>query len=612
MAAMSQARIICGPAQGPGLKGTRALPILLRMSDASAPTYPGGFDAILTQMEGRREPFSYEAQECLPPLDVDFGPLKTACVDGRAPSVEGSRSTYARKLRDLSEEFDGLPELMLLHGLLIAHLRRRSAPDHTAALFLRLWSEESDWLLNRLDSRWLVSAITTFGDHGTSEVQRRVGQSLSLMFGMMKLYETERLYSGTPPDQPFAWSKRPQTALALQMDTYALGGGGLDVNLLGRLWQDAGSDPVLAPLARHLLELLIADDRTVFRRLRLMRRQREKAQKAEGSRPKRGHAAPTRHVPVPARVVKTDPGTVRWGTVSLVKAPLHRIAAFAAHHLDLGADRLHIHLDEPHPEALAYLSRHPKIEVTTCDANWWAGQKKPRMKTHQLRQAWVATQTYHRCDLDFLAHVDVDEFILSGSALGPLMAALPAGIAAIHLPPAELLAGTTDCFKLTPRDAGQEKAVLEDIYPNFGGHLRAGFISHREGKLIARCGIPGIRFGLHAVLLNGYPASNRLALPGLRLGHAHAPDWDTFQRHLAFRMAQGSYRKTDEEVLGLHDILDLLQEEEGEDGLRAFFAEVCEGTDRLIASLDAHGMLLRAPLDTESKIMRVFGAVPRG
>ena len=53
-------------------------------------------------------------------------------------------------------------------------------------------------------------------------------------------------------------------------------------------------------------------------------------------------------------------------------------------------------------------------------------------------------------------------------------------------------------------------------------------------------------------------------------------------------------------------------EEEGEDGLRAFFAEVCEGTDRLIASLDAHGMLLRAPLDTESKIMRVFGAVPRG
>ena len=130
--------------------------ILPRMSDASAPTYPGGFDAILTQMEGRRDPFTYEGDEALPPLDVDFTPLKSARVDGRALTVAGSRSSYARKLRDLSEEFDGLPELMLLHGLLIAHLRRRSAPDHTAALFLRLWAEEADWLLARLDVPDLV------------------------------------------------------------------------------------------------------------------------------------------------------------------------------------------------------------------------------------------------------------------------------------------------------------------------------------------------------------------------------------------------------------------------------------------------------------------------
>ena len=594
------------------MQAARPLPILMRMSDASAPTYPGGFDAILTQMEGRREPLSYEGDEGLPPLDVDFAPLKLARVDGRAPEVEGSRSTYARKLRELSEEFDGLPALMRLHGLLIAHLRRRSAPAHTAALFLRLWTEESDWLLQRLDARWLVSAITTFGDHGATEVQRRLGQSLSLMFGMMKLYETERLYSGSTPDQPFDWTRRPPTPLALQMDAYALGGGGLDVNLLGRLWQEAGTDAVLAPLARHLLALLIADPRTVFRRLRLMRQQREKMQKAEGIRPKRGHAAPTQHIPVPARVVKTDPRALRWGTVSLVKAPLPRIAAFAAHHLDLGADRLHLYLDEPHPEAVAYLSRHPRIEVTTCDADWWEGQKKPRMKTHQLRQAWVATQTYQRSDLDFLAHVDVDEFILSETALKPHLAALPADIAAVHLPPAELLAGTSDCFKLTPADAGQEKAVLEDIYPTFGGHLRGGFVSHREGKLMARCGIPGLRFGLHALLLNGQPASNRMALPRVRLGHAHAPDWETFRRHLAFRMTQGSYRKTEDERLGLHDILELVQQDEGEAGLRGFFAEVCEGNPRLIAALEAHGMLLRAPLDIAAKICRVFGEEPRG
>lgn len=581
------------------------------MSDASAPTYPGGFDAILTQMEGRREPLAYAGDEGLPPLGVDFAPLKTARTSARAPEVAGSTSSYARKLRELSEEFDGQPQLLRLHGLLIAHLRRRSAPDHTAALFQRLWAEEAAWLLARLDARWMVSAITTFGDHGATEVQRRLGQTLGVMFGMMKLYETERLYAPADPDRAFDWRKGMQQPLALQMDPYGFGGGGLDVNLLGRLWQDAGNDPVLAPLARHLLEMLIRDPRTVFRRLRLMKKQREAGQQAEGIRPRRGHAAPSEVIAVPASALPRDPAAPRWGTVTLARAPLARLARFAAHHLDMGASRVHLFLDEPDADAVAYLTRHPAIRVTVCDAGWWATQKKPRMKAHQLRQAWVATQTYQRCDLDFLAHIDVDEFILSPGSLTGHLAALPADIAALHLPPVELLAGTGDLFKLTPQDAGQDRAVLEEIYPNFGGYLKGGFISHREGKLIARCGIAGVRFGLHALLQNGQPASNRLTPPGLYLGHAHAPDWDTFRQHLDFRLQQGSYRKTDDKVLGLRDILDMVQAEDGEAGLRGFFTEVCEGNDRLIAALEGNAMLLRHPLDLDAKVRRVFGDMPR-
>ncbi|MFU8880947.1 MAG: glycosyltransferase family 2 protein [Rhodobacterales bacterium] len=579
------------------------------MSDTSAPSYPGGFAAILTQMEGRRDPLTYQDDEALPPPDVDFAALKSTLVDGHAPQMAGSRSTYARKLRELSQEFAGQPELLLLHGMLIAHLRRRTAPDHTAALFLRLWTEEADWLLAHLDARWLVSAITTFGDHGATTVQRRLGQSLSLLCGMMKLYETERLYSGAKPDQPFDWARRKPVALALQMDAYALGGGGLDVNMLGRLWQDADSDPVIAPLVRHLLELLISDERTVFHRLRLMRRQREQTRKADGTAPRKGAGNAARHITVPARVVKTDPATLRWGTVSLIKAPLRDIARFAAYHLDLGANRLHLHLDDPHPAAVALLSGHPQIDLVTCDAEWWAGQKKPRMKTHQLRQAWVATQTYQRADLDWLAHIDVDEFVLSPRALRDDLASLPANMAALHLPPAELLGGTQDLFKLPPRDAGQGKAVLEEIYPNFGAHLRGGFISHLEGKLIARCGIPGLRFGVHALLENGQPASNRMALPGLYLGHAHAPDWDTFRRHLGFRLQHGSYRRADDGAFSLRHILDMVQRESGDDGLRAFFTEVCEATFTLTTALQSHDMLLHRPLDLDSKVRRIFGSI---
>jgi hypothetical protein len=153
-------------------------------------------------------------------------------------------------------------------GRILRALRRSAQPPHCAALFQRLWAEQGEWLCGELDARWLVSAVTTFGDHGTTEAQRRVGQSLSVLFGTMKLYETERLYSGYAPDAPYPVGKRAAKRLPLDMAAYAIGGGGLDVNMLGRLWLDSDADPVLGPLARHLLDMLIHDPGGVFRRLR--------------------------------------------------------------------------------------------------------------------------------------------------------------------------------------------------------------------------------------------------------------------------------------------------------------------------------------------------------
>ena len=55
------------------------------------------------------------------------------------------------------------------------------------------------------------------------------------------------------------------------MDPYSLDAGGLDVNLLGRLWRLAEGDAVIRPLAHSMLDRAMHDPRTVFRRLRRMR-----------------------------------------------------------------------------------------------------------------------------------------------------------------------------------------------------------------------------------------------------------------------------------------------------------------------------------------------------
>lgn len=599
------------------------------MTDGPKLTYPGGFAAVLQQMEGRRDPFAYGAGEALPPLDVDLALLKTQTMVAGAPELGDSTSTYARKYRELAREFDGQSALLHLHGLLIAHLRRRSQPAQTAPLFERLWAEEAEYLMAHLDARWLVSAATSFGDHGQTDVQRSVGNALSVLFGMMKLYETERLFSGARPDQPHVWGPKSAKSLAMQMDAYAVGGhGGLDVNMLGRLWQDAERDLVLAPLAHRLLDLLIADDRTVFRRLQTMRSRRHK-QLADAGKPpvaKAGANTGANTVPVPAKAQVADPDGVTWGVVALVKAPLNKIREFIAYHLDIGAAEVHVFLDAPDAETVAGLQdaqRDPRIRVTACDEAYWAQQKKPRMVAHRMRQVWVATQTYNATGCHWLAHIDVDEFLLpQGASMSECLAKVPMDQLALHLPPVEQMSGPigaeaaegAELFKLLPRDAGKPPAVSEQIFPTYGMHLPGGFISHTEGKMFARTGVAGLRFGIHALHHQGRKVDNvaraqaQIGAGGCFLGHAHAPNWSSFRKHLEFRLTRGSYRKSEKEgVFKLADLVDYLLEHEGQDALRTLYEELCVASPDRRAALSAHGMLLEQPLHLTDRVARIFG-----
>ena len=64
-----------------------------------------------------------------------------------------------------------------------------------------------------------------------------------------------------------------------------------------------------------------------------------------------------------------------WGSVAKILVPTLNVLRFAAYHLDAGAHRLFIYLDDPESDAYALLKAHPKIRVHQCnDAPWknWA------------------------------------------------------------------------------------------------------------------------------------------------------------------------------------------------------------------------------------------------
>jgi len=246
------------------------------------PVHPGAPDSLIEHWQKRRGAMGLNPGESLPPPDTDLAAIAAQVVPADWPALPEGASRHAQKAREVAPEFAGQSALYHLHALLIAHLRKRRFPDHAPALFRRLWVERGDDLRGSLSTRWLMSAVITFGDHGATEGERALGREMGMMFSLMKLYEFERLFSGSAPDQPYRLGKRADADLPMGMEPFSLATGGLDINLLAPLWQRALDEPVMGPLACDLLHRLNTDRRSVFARLQAMR---DKKRKRMGDQP---------------------------------------------------------------------------------------------------------------------------------------------------------------------------------------------------------------------------------------------------------------------------------------------------------------------------------------
>lgn len=234
-------------------------------------TYPDAPDSLIEIWGQRRRRLKLAARDWFPPADLDFAPLLAARIPRDLPPLEGSQTLHARKLHQMRAELAGKPELAAVNAILIAHLRKQRYPAHAPALFRRIWAEAGPALMPELPGRWLISSAITFGDHGETEAQRRVGLSINVLFSLMKLYEFERLHSGLDAATPFPIRRIRSRRLPLDMPHFNLGSGGLDINLLAQIWNDARKAPVVGPLACHLLQRLNSDPRGLFRRIGMMR-----------------------------------------------------------------------------------------------------------------------------------------------------------------------------------------------------------------------------------------------------------------------------------------------------------------------------------------------------
>lgn len=312
-----------------------------------------------------------------------------------------------------------------------------------------------------------------------------------------------------------------------------------------------------------------------------------------------------------------------WGVVATIKAPTRDTLNFAAHHLDLGAHRVHVYLDAPDPEAEAALRAHPKCRVILCNEDYWRRRsRKGRPDKHQSRQTLNATHCLNRrAQVDWLAHIDVDEFLWSEMTITDRLSQVAPGRISARVRPIEALAPEpykTDAepytaYKSCALSQSERRAQTNAIYPTYGPYLNGGFLSHVAGKVFVRTGLSDISLRIHNAFINKQMDDKAEELHELYLCHHHAATWDHWLAAYRYRLSMGSYRAelkpaphSDGYAINMHEFFQMLEEDGGQAALNRFFTEVCTATPELQKRLASFGHLHRISLDLDSKRMRHF------
>lgn len=184
----------------------------------------------LLERASRRIP-TQQAEDLLPAEDMDLGALLTRRLPSNVDCPAVSRLSMSDQSRLLDYHFRGKSELSKLNALTISYLRRNTPHTKKArTLFLRIWVEYGIFLVNELSSRWLISTLQTFLDHGTSEAQRLVGGCGYFYANMIKIYEGERAIEGLGQDKILSGTEPITPNKFRGLDRYKVGGTDLLLN----------------------------------------------------------------------------------------------------------------------------------------------------------------------------------------------------------------------------------------------------------------------------------------------------------------------------------------------------------------------------------------------
>lgn len=134
------------------------------------------------------------ARELSDQISMDFLKQKSQFIaEGEIVYTHGSANSLEDHFNSLKKEFYGQSELCYTHAKIIVLIRRDFEAKKHFSIFKQLWNKEKDFLLENLNTRWLIAATDTFADYSKDNSVRSLSVACACLLNTVKIQETERL-----------------------------------------------------------------------------------------------------------------------------------------------------------------------------------------------------------------------------------------------------------------------------------------------------------------------------------------------------------------------------------------------------------------------------------
>ena len=133
------------------------------------------------------------AKELSSLIPTDFESQKRNIMPGdTVVNTYGSANSIEEHFEDLKNEFSGQSEICYTHAKIIVLIRREFEIEKHYKLFEQLWREEKDFLLENLNTRWLLSAADTFADLSKDDAIKGLSIACICLLNTVRISDSER------------------------------------------------------------------------------------------------------------------------------------------------------------------------------------------------------------------------------------------------------------------------------------------------------------------------------------------------------------------------------------------------------------------------------------